>query len=123
MSNASERRLSPNYDRLVNQLQGEGKNERDLRRIGAALGLSWQGLKTTKRAVELRLRQLHFAACDNIIPTSTHKQLSEAARKKKMSTGLQVPGTDWFVAPQCSLSQLPVELKKLESWASSNKGN
>ena len=81
---ATESRLNPNYDRLVNRLQDEGKNDRDLRRIGTALDLSWQGFKTTKRAVELRLRQLHFAAYDDFIPTRAHMQLSEAARKKKM---------------------------------------
>ena len=39
-SAAAERRLGPNYDRLVNRLQAEDKNERDLRRIGTALRLS-----------------------------------------------------------------------------------
>jgi hypothetical protein len=120
---ATESRLDPNYDCLVNRLQAEDKNERDLRRIGTALRLSWQGLKTTKRAVELRLRQLHFAAYDDFIPTSAHMKLSEAARKKMMFTSQQVPGTDWFVTLQYSVSQLCVELKKLESWASSSKDN
>jgi hypothetical protein len=37
---ATESRLDPNYDCLVNRLQAEDKNERDLRRIGTALRLS-----------------------------------------------------------------------------------
>ena len=40
-----------------------------------------------------------------------------------MSTSQQVLGTDWFVMLQYSVSQLCVELKKPESWASLSKCN
>ena len=123
-SAATESKLNPNFDRLVDRLQGEGKNERDLRRIGTALGLTWQGMKTTKRAVEIRLRQLNSPACDAFVPAIGDMRLSAAARRNKMFTSQQVPShPDYFVMLQYSMSQLCVELKKAESRASSSSGN
>ena len=78
----------------------------------------------TVRTTEIRLRQLNFPAYDVFVPTSDDIRLSAAARRKKMFTSQQVPGhPDYFVMLQCSMSQLCVELKKIESWASSSSGN
>eukprot|EP00613_Pedinella_sp_CCMP2098_P066065 CAMPEP_0171989806 /NCGR_PEP_ID=MMETSP0993-20121228/276499_1 /TAXON_ID=483369 /ORGANISM="non described non described, Strain CCMP2098" /LENGTH=254 /DNA_ID=CAMNT_0012642803 /DNA_START=107 /DNA_END=870 /DNA_ORIENTATION=+ len=57
-------------NRLTCRLQG-GLVEKNTKRICAQLGLSWQGKKTSERAIELRLRQMNFASDLVFVPTAS----------------------------------------------------
>ena len=69
-------RQNSNFDRLVRQVQGGAKTKRDLKRIVNQLGLSWQGMMTSKRAVELKLQSLNFPSYFAFVPTAEDMKLS-----------------------------------------------
>ena len=83
-ASTTARRQSPNFDRLVRQLQGGAKTERDLKWIVKQLGLSWQGMMTSKRAVELKLQSLNFPLYSAFVPTAEDMKLSPRAFHRKM---------------------------------------
>ena len=89
-------RQNPNFDRLVRQLQGGAKTERDLKRIVKHLGLSWQGMMTSKRAVELKLQSLNFPSYFAFVPTAEDMKLSPRAFHRKMCSGQEVAGHAGF---------------------------
>ena len=91
-ASTTARRQSPNFDRLVRQLQGGAKTERDLKRIVKHLGLSWQGMMTSKRAVELKLQSLNFPSYFAFVPTAEDMKLSPRAFHRKMCSGQEVAG-------------------------------
>ena len=114
-------RQNPNFDRLVRQLQGGAKTERDLKRIVKQLGLSWQGMMTSKRAVELKLQSLNFPSYFAFVPTAEDMKLSPRAFHRKMCSGQEVAGhAGFYVMVQYSVSQLCNELQKLESWSTAD---
>ena len=114
-------RQNPNFDRLVRQLQGGAKTERDLKRIVKQLGLSWQGMMTSKRAVELKLQSLNFPSYFAFVPTAEDMKLSPRAFHRKMCSGQEVAGhAGFYVMVQYSVSQLCNELQKLESWSAAD---
>ena len=114
-------RQNPNFDRLVRQLQGGAKTERDLKRILKQLGLSWQGMMTSKRAVELKLQSLNFPSYFAFVPTAEDMKLSPRAFHRKMCSGQEVAGhAGFYVMVQYSVSQLCNELQKLESWSAAD---
>ena len=114
-------RQNPNFDRLVRQLQGGAKTERDLKRIVKHLGLSWQGMMTSKRAVELKLQSLNFPSYFAFVPTAEDMKLSPRAFHRKMCSGQEVAGhAGFYVMVQYSVSQLCSELQKLESWSAAH---
>jgi hypothetical protein len=115
-------RGTPNFDRLVRQLQGGAKTGKDLKRILEQLGLGWQGMQTSKHCVELKLRQLHFPAYTEFVPTAEDMKLSPRAFHRKMCAGQEVAGhAGFFVMVQYSVSELCGELQKLESWCATLK--
>ena len=96
---------SPNFDRLVRQLQGGAKTERDLKRIVKHLGLSWQGMMTSKRCVELKLQSLNFPLYSAFVPTAEDMKLSPRAFHRKMCSGREVAGhAGFYVMVQYSVS-------------------
>ena len=99
-------RQNPNFDRLVRQLQGGAKTERDLKRIVKHLGLSWQGMMTSKRAVELKLQSLNFPSYFAFVPTAEDMKLSPRAFHRKMCSGQEVAGHAGFYVMVCSTASV-----------------
>ena len=56
------------------------------------LGLSWQGMMTSKRAVELKLQSLNFPLYSAFVPTAEDMKLSPRAFHRKMCSGQDVAG-------------------------------
>jgi len=100
-------------NRLTCRLQG-GLVEKNTKRICAQLGLSWQGKKTSERAIELRLRQMNFASDLVFVPTASDMELSTKMFDQKMLR-LDLPNLlRKEVILTYSISQLCSELAKLE---------
>ena len=100
-------------NRLTCRLQG-GLVEKNTKRICAQLGLSWQGKKTSERAIELRLRQMNFASDLVFVPTASDMELSTKMFDQKMLL-LDLPNLlRKEVILTYSISQLCSELAKLE---------
>ena len=97
----------------MRQLQGGAKTERDLKRILKQLGLSWQGMMTSKRAVELKLQSLDFPLYSAFVPTAEDMKLSPRAFHRKIFSGQETAGhAGFYVVVQYSVSQLCSELQK-----------
>ena len=66
---------------------------------------SWQGMMTSKRAVELKLQSLNFPSYFAFVPTAEDMKLSPRAFHRKMCSGREVAGHDGFyVMVQYSVS-------------------
>ena len=82
---------------------------------------SWQGMMTSKRAVELKLQSLNFPSYFAFVPTAEDMKLSPRAFHRKMCSGQEVAGhAGFYVMVQYSVSQLCNELQKLESWSAAD---